>query len=168
MNKRYSFWGGKGNTDKREQFPQSVSTTLDTQCGLLLWKSAASLLFVATASHVNDQFCRNEVINIRCGGGVGDYSDGCRTLLPAVHSLCNFIYNTCRQHSTVILLSCQTCHTKTQHLLQDVELLMLSSACKDSESDLNTNFSFFLVHFFKLHFSWRSNNFWLILNIFFQ
>lgn len=34
------------------------------------------------------------------------------------------------------------------HLLQEVELLLLSSARKDSESDANTNFSFFLVHFF--------------------
>lgn len=97
MNKGYSFWGGKGDTAERESSPQPGSTTPHTQCGASgALKECSFSLFVATASHVNDQFCRNDVINIRCGGGLADYRDGSGTPLPATRSLCNFIYNTCR------------------------------------------------------------------------
>lgn len=41
-----------------------------------LWKSTAFLPFIATASHVNDQFSRNAVINIRRSRGGDEYSGG--------------------------------------------------------------------------------------------
>lgn len=77
MNERCSFWGEKGNADKRGvisliQCPRLVMHNEGAQ----LWKSTGFLLFVATASHVNDQFGRNNVINIRRSRGVGDYRDG--------------------------------------------------------------------------------------------
>ena len=77
MNERCSFWEEKGNADKRGVIsPHTGSTAPNAQRGAQLGKSTGFLLFVVTASHVNDQFGRNNVINIRRGPEAGDYRDG--------------------------------------------------------------------------------------------
>lgn len=81
--------------------------------------------------------------------GVGDYRDGCRTPLPAAQSLCNFIYNAGRYSDTAV--TADVLHKDTTSF----------AGCWASIAELRTLF-------FELQFLWCSNNFWLILNRFFQ
>lgn len=94
----------EGNADKRRVIsPHSVSTALNAQWVAGLWKSTSFLLFVVTASHVNDLFGKNNLINISCSQRVGDYRpdeglSACLPLLPNRLWVCHVTINVCRSH----------------------------------------------------------------------
>lgn len=83
----------EANADKRRVIsPHSVSPALNAQWAAGLWKSKSFLLFVVTASHVNDQFGRKNLINISGSQRVGEGLSVCLLLLLWV---CRVTLNAC-------------------------------------------------------------------------